>query len=148
MSPGELYIGGVGLARGYLNRPELTAEKFIPDPFGADQVRACTRPATWRATGRTATSSTWAASISRSRSAASASSWARSKPALAALPEVREAVVLAREDIPGEKRLVAYLVPHEAAKPAGDQRAQKQAIAIPARVHGARRTSWRSSACR
>ena len=31
---GELHIGGVGLARGYLNRPELTAEKFIPDPFG------------------------------------------------------------------------------------------------------------------
>jgi len=33
---GELYIGGVGLARGYLNRPELTAEKFIPDPFSDD----------------------------------------------------------------------------------------------------------------
>src|SRR6185503_9983283 len=32
--PGELYIGGPGLARGYLNRPDLTAEKFIPDPFG------------------------------------------------------------------------------------------------------------------
>ena len=31
--PGELYIGGVGVARGYLNRPELTAEKFIPNPF-------------------------------------------------------------------------------------------------------------------
>src|SRR5437899_8989827 len=31
--PGELYIGGEGLARGYLNRPELTAEKFVPDPF-------------------------------------------------------------------------------------------------------------------
>ena len=34
--PGELHIGGVGLARGYLNRPELTAEKFIPDPFSAE----------------------------------------------------------------------------------------------------------------
>ncbi|HAA26651.1 MAG TPA: non-ribosomal peptide synthetase, partial [Cyanobacteria bacterium UBA8553] len=31
--PGELYIGGLGLARGYLNRPDLTADKFIPDPF-------------------------------------------------------------------------------------------------------------------
>jgi amino acid adenylation domain-containing protein len=33
--PGEVYIGGAGVARGYLNRPELTAEKFITDPFGA-----------------------------------------------------------------------------------------------------------------
>ena len=31
--PGEIYIGGVGLARGYLNRPDLTAEKFVPNPF-------------------------------------------------------------------------------------------------------------------
>jgi amino acid adenylation domain-containing protein len=33
-APGELYIGGAGVARGYLNRPDLTAEKFVPDPFG------------------------------------------------------------------------------------------------------------------
>src|SRR5206468_29664 len=32
--PGELYIGGAGLARGYLNRPELTAERFVANPFG------------------------------------------------------------------------------------------------------------------
>ncbi|MCP9888743.1 amino acid adenylation domain-containing protein [Cyanobium sp. ATX 6A2] len=36
--PGELHIGGKGLARGYLNNPELTAEKFIPDPFSSDPV--------------------------------------------------------------------------------------------------------------
>ncbi|HEX7330764.1 MAG TPA: amino acid adenylation domain-containing protein, partial [Pyrinomonadaceae bacterium] len=36
-SPGELYIGGAGVARGYLNRPELTAERFVPDPFSGDE---------------------------------------------------------------------------------------------------------------
>ena len=44
---GELYIGGVGLARGYLNRPDLTAEKFIPNPFqtnkGKDKIGKNTR---------------------------------------------------------------------------------------------------------
>ena len=44
-----------GVARGYLNRPELTAERFVPDPFGASRARGCTGRATWRAGGRTAT---------------------------------------------------------------------------------------------
>src|SRR5207244_3717020 len=34
--PGEIYVGGAGVARGYLNRPELTAERFIPDPFSTE----------------------------------------------------------------------------------------------------------------
>ena len=54
---GELYIGGDGLARGYLNRPELTAEKFIPHPFGISLGRGYTKPVTWLGIYRMATSS-------------------------------------------------------------------------------------------
>ena len=48
---GELYIGGVGLARGYLNRPDLTAERFVADPFAASRARGCTGPGIWAVAG-------------------------------------------------------------------------------------------------
>ena len=52
--PGELYIGGDGVALGYHERPELTAERFVPDPFSAAPTRACTAPAISRAGAPTA----------------------------------------------------------------------------------------------
>ena len=56
---GELHVGSGSLVRGYPGRPELTAERFIPDPFSAKPVHACIAPVIWLATRQMATSSFW-----------------------------------------------------------------------------------------
>jgi amino acid adenylation domain-containing protein/non-ribosomal peptide synthase protein (TIGR01720 family) len=110
--PGELYIGGVGLARGYLNHPELNAERLIPHPF-------CDRPgARLYKTGDLARClpSGNLEFLGRLDRQVKIRGF-RVEPGeieavLAGLPVVQESVVVAREDEPGNKRLVAYVVPN------------------------------------
>ena len=107
--PGELYIGGAGLARGYLNRPELTAEKFVPNPFRGHPDARLYRTGDRCRWLRTGIWSSWDGSTSRSSCAAFASSWARSRRCSTSTRGAQSVVVL-REDRPGDKRLVAYCV--------------------------------------
>jgi amino acid adenylation domain-containing protein len=121
--PGELHIGGRSLARGYLNRPSLTAEKFIPDPFsniaGARMYKtgdlARHLPdGNIEYIGRT---------DHQVKIRGFRIELGEIEAVLAQHPSVCQAVVSTHQDIPGEKRLVAYVVgDREHAPTAGDLR--------------------------
>ena len=116
---GELYIGGVGLARGYLGQPELTASTFIPDPFAADpQDGDMAEPgARLYKTGDLARYLPDGNLVFVGRADRQVKlhgfriELGEIEAILAELPEVREAVVMVREDQPGAPRLVAYVCP-------------------------------------
>jgi len=115
--PGELHIGGAGLARGYLNRPELTAEKFITNPFSDDPnwLRRSKDSRLYK-TGDLARylpdgNIEYLGRIDNQvKMRGFRIELGEIETVLAQYPAIREAVTIVREDQPGNKRLVAYLV--------------------------------------
>lgn len=114
--PGEIYIGGAGVTLGYLNRPELDAERFLPDPFAERNDTHMYR---------TGDRGRWVANgmlehLGRLDFQVKVRGYrielGEIEAVLVDVPEVDRAVVMAREDRPGDVRLVAYVVMREDAE--------------------------------
>ncbi|MHC5759315.1 non-ribosomal peptide synthase/polyketide synthase [Nostoc sp.] len=139
--PGELHIGGAGLARGYLNRPELTQEKFIPNPFagsrgageqgskGAEILPNSQSPVPSPRLYKTSDLARYLPDgnieyLGRIDNQIKIRGFRIEIGEIEAILSqhlgVRENVVVAREDIPGEKRLVVYFVPQLEQTPTTD----------------------------
>jgi amino acid adenylation domain-containing protein len=108
--PGEIYVGGPGVARGYLNRPALTAQRFVPDPFGAaggvlyrsGDLASRMPDGSLQFRGRI---------DDQVKIRGYRIELGEIQAALTAIPDISNAVVLVRETAGGDRTLVAYVVP-------------------------------------
>ena len=139
---GELYIAGAGLARGYLGRAGLTAERFVADPFGPAGSRMYRTGdlARWRADG--------GSGVPRARRRAGEDARLPHRArrdrggAGCGMPSVAQAAVIAREDAPGDKRLVAYVVAARRRARSGCGGAARASCGRACRTTWCRRRSW------
>ncbi|NCS14754.1 MAG: amino acid adenylation domain-containing protein, partial [Microcystis aeruginosa G13-12] len=115
--PGELHIGGAGLARGYLNRPELTEEKFIPNPFSNSPDSRLYKTGDLARYLPDGNIEYLGRIDNQVKIRGFRIELGEVEAVLTQCPQVQSSVIIAREDTPGNKRLVAYIVPEKETTP-------------------------------
>jgi amino acid adenylation domain-containing protein len=110
--PGEMYVGGAGVARGYLNRPELNAERFVPDRFHSNSDQRLYRSGDLARRLPNGDIEYLGRIDQQVKIRGFRIELGEIESVLGKHPGVRESVVLIRDDEGGEKRLLAYVVPH------------------------------------
>jgi amino acid adenylation domain-containing protein len=128
---GELYVGGANVARGYLNRPELTAEKFVPDPFGLEPGGRLYRTGDLTRYRPDGTIEYLGRIDHQVKVRGYRIELGAVEAVLREQAGVRHAVVMAREDSPGDTRLVGYVVADQHHPPTVSQLRRGLAARLP-----------------
>ena len=132
---GELFIGGTGVGLGYLNRAELTAERFLPDPFSTEIDARLYRSGDLARFRNDGILEYLGRADDQVKIRGYRIELGEIEANLAAEPNVQACAVIAREDEPGNRQLVGYIVPRNGAV---DTNELKEFVGCPpARIHGA-----------
>jgi amino acid adenylation domain-containing protein len=118
---GEIYIGGAGLARGYLNQPELTKERFIANPFSSDTISRLYKTGDLARYLPDGNIEFLGRTDHQVKIRGYRIELGEIEATLRQHSSIRESVILAREDSPGERRLVAYVVAAPGSTPSANE---------------------------